>query len=99
MNYTAGPWRVGHTMNSTIKKNRAIVANYNTPDEVLIAEVWGNETESECGANARLIAASPMMYETLIQAKGLMASGYNDEALKLIHKTLADIDSAIAKAE
>jgi hypothetical protein len=63
--HTPGPWKIGKPLISNVKHNRGIYCNHGTPDEWMIVEVQGCGQDSECGANARLIAAAVDMLEAL----------------------------------
>ena len=100
MKHTKGPWEVGHTMNTNIRKNRAIVSDYGTPEEMLVAEVCGNTPGSECGANARLIAAAPEMLEACLISRPVLQQIYKDDPHNIAARNaLRYLDHAIKKAE
>ena len=89
---------MGHTMNTNIRKNRAIVSDYGTPEEMLVAEVWGNTPGSECGANARLIAAAPEMLAALKWADKFYQDNF--DIMPVAWQGVADaISAAIKRAE
>jgi hypothetical protein len=83
--HTPGPWKIGKPLISNVKHNRGIYCNHGTPDEWMIVEVQGCGQDSECGANARLIAAAPDMLEALktAQVRIFMLEGESDEYNKI----------------
>lgn len=77
--HTPGPWEVGKTYSIGVWPEFYRTAVWHSSDDYMIAEARGRslqENTSELRANARLIAAAPVLLEGLKDVFRLMDEGF-----------------------
>ena len=92
--WTPGPW----TANKPTRDNGRAEVHAGC---MLVAQAFNwmldAEGDEQCWADARLIAAAPMMYEALKQIEPILARMYGPQAAEL--PPMQIVRAAIAKAE
>jgi hypothetical protein len=92
--HTPGPWSVGWNIEANLYQIDA--PDGDSGDTAPIADVWAhNALESECKANAALIAAAP----DLLEALNAVMDSYQRGQMAIEHKVFNKMRVAIARAE